>query len=232
MARVPSGLPRRALSRQSAQQIDVDSLARSVDSLVRNEFRLSFRGGTNIERIANIHNRVGTILERELRRIANKAYRGWRRALIATTRDIPGRGAPSEEDVLAAINARLARRTWRQRLANHRINRSKAIRLTRGKSRVEAAQALMPDANRLRARASTLARTEAERINQIMRDRASRDVLGERLVGWRYVTARDDRVRASHRADDRRLFRVGERRIRLPRAPNCRCYYLPVVSAR
>lgn len=148
--------------------------------------------------------RIERALTSELDALARQSYRGWRRVVTGSTGVSAGRDLPDPDRITKAVEGALAGATWRERVR-------------RGE--------LTP------ARVAAIARTEANRINNAMRDMATRDALRaaeRKVVAWVYTTQLDDRVRPSHRARHGKRFKVGERRIRLPDGTNCRCYYLPV----
>ncbi len=145
---------------------------------------------------------VARVGRAELRLQAQRSYRGWLKILTQTT----GFSSSEPEPDNAEVN-KIMDTGW-------------------GPGRATVQQRGFSDVSVV---------TEADRLNNLMRDRAVRDVLrgsDKQLVGWKYMTQRDARVRPEHRADDGRVFRVGQKRIRLPRAPRCRCFYLPVLKRK
>ena len=100
-----------------------------------------------------------------------------------------------------------------------------------GRTRADVIADLERMAARVAARVATLARTEANRVNQVMSDRAAADVIGDDgIAGWRYMTMDDERVRPEHKLLHGRLYRPDEDRPAVPNGPNCRCWYAPVMS--
>lgn len=169
-------------------------------------------------------------LEAELIAAAQRSWRGWARALRGIGKAGP---EPSVEDFRAVVARGLAGKTWRERLQGHGLDLEEA--------QAALARNELPEgpSRRVQARVVALARTEAARLDNAMRDQVARAVArdaGAKVTAWKYVhystfvPAYRARGRPAHIKRDGLVFEVGTRRFRLPGGPGCRCIYLPIVG--
>lgn len=75
-----------------------------------------------------------------------------------------------------------------------------------------------------------LARTYLMSASNEARDTSIEHLLGDMLMGWRYVATLDGRTCPICGADDHKFFPVDKTRPRLPRHFSCRCLYVPAVD--
>lgn len=229
--RLAPGLRARAESRERQQRKAAKSLASQTDDVIRRTINRALRQGPDA--LLDLPRRIEAALEKEFTKAARTSYNGWNRAIKASTRATRGAGAPTDARVKGWVDRGIKGKTWRDRLAIHGRTVARAVLQAQqeGGSRRAIARAAAESLSRMRADAATLARTESHRIDQLARDQAAKDVAGDRLSGWSYATAKDERVRPHHRRREGKFYAVGAKRIPLPDGPNCRCYYLPVYRA-
>lgn len=79
-----------------------------------------------------------------------------------------------------------------------------------------------------RYNAERIARTETKRVTYVAHDHAYAD-MGVEELEYRVANGGDHRVCSTCRADNGKKYKRGEEPT-LPRHPNCRCVYIPVVS--
>ena len=79
-----------------------------------------------------------------------------------------------------------------------------------------------------RYNAERIARTETKRVTYVAHDHSYED-MGVNELEYRVANGGDERVCKTCRADNKKKYKRGEEPT-LPRHPNCRCVYIPVVS--
>ena len=208
---------------------------------LRAEIVTAFRGlagprvtEAKVRRVLALQDRLETVMRRDLLALGQTSYRGWARAWTRATGLRRTRAEPGVDETLGVVDQPFLGQTWATRLAAHMPTMGDLMRVFRpgeGRSRADAFADLEKLAARVVARVATLARTEANRVNQSMSDRAAADTIGDDgIAGWRYMTMDDERVRPEHRLLHGRVYRASEERPAVPNGPNCRCFYVPVMS--
>lgn len=77
--------------------------------------------------------------------------------------------------------------------------------------------------------AMRIVRTEVARVHNELAEETFREHASQ-ISGFQILSQLDARVRPAHAARHGRIYRKGVRRPVLPDAPNCRCYYAPVLK--
>lgn len=186
-----------------------------------------------IRRVLELQGRLEPLMRRELMGLGQTSYRGWSRAWTAATGLRRTRPEPGVVETQEIVDFPFLGQAWPSRLRAHMPTQEDLMRVFRpepGRTREQAFADLERLAGRVAARVATLARTEANRVNQVMSDRAAQDVLGtDGVAGWRYMTMDDERVRPEHRVLHGRAYALDEARPAVPNGPNCRCFYVPIM---
>lgn len=223
--------PARSRERVSVQQ--ADRVAKRMDRVLAQRIEAALRAESSPATIARLAQQVTGELQGLLTREAERSYTAWRRLTAQAAKTNSDAATPSQLDLTRAANRPHAGQTWRTRLRDHGPTEAQVRRAMRGAdSPASRRQAVRDLFRQPRARIKALARTETQRVDNIMRERAMQDVVGERIVGWRYTTQGDNRVRPEHRRLDGRVYSLSERRPPMPNGPGCRCYWLPVVAPK
>lgn len=214
---------------------------KEIAARLRREILTAFRGlaaprvsEAKVRRVLALQERLEPLLRSELLGLGQTSYRGWSRAWTRATGLRRMRAEPGVVETLEIVDFPFLGQTWSQRLRTHMPTMEDLLRVFRpepGRTREQVFADLERLAARVAARVATLARTEANRANQVMSDRAAGDVLGaDGVAGWRYMTMDDERVRPEHRVLHGRAYALDEARPAVPNGPNCRCFYVPIMA--
>lgn len=235
--------PSRLLTEGDARQAAHLRAVKELAARTRREILTAFQGlagprvtAGKVNRVLALRERLEQLMRRDLVGLGQTSYRGWSRALTRATglSRIPGRTEPGVVETTEIVDFPFRGETWDQRLERHLPRRDELMRLflpVPGRTRADVFADLERMASRVAARVATLARTEANRVNQVMSDRAAQDVIGDDgIAGWRYMTMDDERVRPTHKLLHGRLYGPDEDRPVVPSEANCRCWFAPVMS--
>lgn len=77
--------------------------------------------------------------------------------------------------------------------------------------------------------AMRIVRTETARVHNEIAEETFKEHANQ-ISGFQILSQLDNRVRPAHAARHGRIYKKGRPRPRLPDAPNCRCYYAPVLK--
>lgn len=232
---VPRGLLGEGDERQSAHVRATERTVRSLKREVRDAFANLLRGRitrAKVDRVVLLHERLEGIMRRDLSASASTSYRGWSRTITKATGIRRKVTEPGAVEVERVVMQPLAGERWTQRLERHSPTVADLMNVFGGRRpRADVLRDLEAMAGRVSARVGALARTEAHRVNQAMSERAAKDLLGaQEIVGWRYMTMDDERVRPEHRLLHGRIYQSGTPRPTIPNGVQCRCFYLPVTA--